>query len=82
MLGSNFEAVQIDASSISLTLISGDDAQTFNLKPQEQTGDGAMSFTSSDEAAFNMIEAEGTEGKLRVEIDGKPFIGSFSHHDH
>ncbi len=82
MLDSDLEGVQIDADSISLTLISGDEAQTFKLMPEQQKGDGASSFTLSDEAAFAMLESEGAEGKLRVEIDGKPFSGSFAHHEH
>ena len=82
LLDGNMEGAQINANSISLTLMTGDDAQTFDLTPQQQTGDGVLSFTISDETAFNMLQAEGTGGKLRVEIDGKPFSGSFDHHDH
>lgn len=82
ILDGKMESHQIKSDSISLTLISGDDAQTFELASQEQTAGGHSSFTLSDEAAFDMLEAEGTEGKLRVEIDGKPFTGSFDHHHH
>lgn len=82
LLDGNMQSVQVDADSVSLTLISGDDAQTFKLLPDQQTDDGVSSFTLLDETAFDLWEAEGTEGKLRVEIDGKPFSGSFAHHDH
>ena len=82
LLNGKMERTQVDTGSISLTLMSGDDAQTFDLTPQLQTGDGFLSFTISNQAAFEMLEAEGTEGKLRIEIDGTPFTGTFMHHDH
>ncbi len=82
MLDAELQSLPIDAKTISLTLISGDDAQSFELLPQQQTDGGSSSFTISSETAFDLLESEGTSGKLRVEIDGKSFTGSFAHHEH
>jgi len=82
LLNGEMEDHKIDATAISLTLVSGDDAQTFELITATKDGDEGSSFTIKDEAAFELIEAEGTEGKLRVEIDGKPYTGTFAHHEH
>ena len=79
MLDSDLKDLEIDAPSISLTLMLGEEIKTFKLIAAE--GDGSY-FTIKDEMAFEMIETDGTEGKLRVEIDGKPFTGSFAHQDH
>ncbi len=82
ILDGELKNLKIDAPTISLTLISGDQSKTFELESAGKPNDQGASFTVKDHAAFEMIETEGTEGKLRVSIDGKPYTGTFMHRDH
>ena len=82
MLGGEMEDLKISASSISLTLMSDDGAKTFEMPSVSKEGDAGSSFSIEDETAFEMLESGGTVGKLRIEIDGKPFMGTFEHHEH
>jgi len=72
---------KISAETISLTLMAGDAAETFELAAGTESGKGS-SYTISDETAFDMLESSGTVGKLRVTIDDKPYMGTFEHDEH
>lgn len=82
ILDGKMKNLKINAETASLTLISGDGAQTFELVEVGKDDDQGSSFSVKDETAFELIKTDGVEGKLRVSIDGKPFTGTFKHHDH
>lgn len=76
MLDADMKPMPIEQTSISLTLMQIGESKTFEL-----AGDGSK-FSLSDESMLEMLEEEGTQGKLRVMIDGTPLTGTFSHHEH
>jgi hypothetical protein len=83
IMDGHMKPLTIQEPSISLVLTADSETKTFELTGATPPG-GSSEFTSSDEAMMTMIEKEGVTGKLRVNIDGKPFTGTFDHegHDH
>ena len=80
MLDGDLKDLKIDSETISLTLISGDDSKTFEMTDAKQKSGEGSSFVIKDKAAFALIETDGVEGKLRVNIAGKPYNGVFEDH--
>lgn len=84
IMDKDLKPLSIDAATINLTLIAGDKTDSFDLTA---TSDGGSSeFSSGDEKMMALIDAKGVTGKIRANIEGKPFTGSFTHnhdgHDH
>lgn len=82
MLDGNLKSKKIDAPTISLTLINGETAQLFEVVASSGATETGTSFVLTDPSAFELIETEGVQGKVRVLIDGKPYRGTFAGHDH
>lgn len=82
MLDGDLKPLQIDATTISLILIVGDNAETFEAAAQESSNVEEAFFVIDDASAFELIETAGVQGKLRVTIEGQPYSGTFDGHDH
>lgn len=80
MMDSHMEPLTLNEASISLVLTAGDKTETFELLASQPGG--SAEFSSNDAKMMEMIEGEAVKGKLRVNIDGKPFSGAFDHHGH
>ncbi len=80
MLDGHLQPVSIDASSIQLVMITGDQTRTFELLASQPAG--SSEFRSSDPDLTELLETDGVQGKLRVTINDTPFSGVFDHHDH
>ena len=80
MLDSHMESLTLNEPSIDLVLTENDVTESFVLTAI-QTG-GSSEFVSSDEAMLELFKDKTVKGKLRVNIEGKPFSGSFDHHPH
>ena len=80
MMDSHMEQLSLNAASITLVLTAGDQTEAFELLAS-QSG-GSSEFSSDDAKMMEMIEGEDVKGKLRVNIVGKPFSGTFDHHKH
>ena len=80
MMDSHMETLTLNESSISLVLTAADKTETFELLGTQPGG--SASFSSNDANMMAMIEGEEVKGKIRVNIDGKPFSGAFDHHGH
>jgi len=80
LMDSHMEPLTVDEATISLVMTVGDDTQSFDLKGTQPGG--SDEFSSDDAKLMEMIEAEEATGKLRVQIEGTPFSGSFDHHGH
>ena len=80
MMDSHMEPLTLKESSISLVLTAGDKTETFELLGIQPGG--SASFSSNDAKLMAMIEGEDVKGKVRVNIDGKPYSGAFEHHGH
>ncbi len=80
MMDNHMEPLVVKQPSISLVLTVGEQTTTFELPGANP--EGSTEFSSSDETMMSMIDAKAVKGKLRVTIDGKPFTGTFDHHDH
>ena len=80
MMDSHMEPLSLNTDSINLDLTAGDKTETFELLASQPGG--SSEFSSNDAKMMEMIEGEEVKGKLRVNIDGKPFSGAFDHHGH
>ncbi|MFP6677028.1 MAG: hypothetical protein VB878_18230 [Pirellulaceae bacterium] len=84
ILDKDQKPLSISASSISLSLNSNGESQSFELATAGE-GENAKSdrFNSTDKALFEILEQPGDlTGKLRVTIDGTPYVGNIDHHAH
>ncbi len=79
MLDGDMKPNSIDEATVSLTLTAGDSTKSYELA---SGGQGNSQFVSSEAELISMLDAEGTEGKLRATIGGTPYTGAISHHDH
>jgi len=78
-------AVPIEAKEVTVNLVVGGKPSQFTLSaaPQESDPAGKASrFQLADEKLCDGLDAEGTTGRLNLEIAGKPFTGEVAHHDH
>ena len=80
LMDSQLKPFKLKASSISLMLTTGNQTETFEL--QANRNGGSSEFSSADGKMMEMIGREHATGKLRVMIDGKPYNGTFDHHEH
>lgn len=80
MLDADMKPMEHDAESVTLVLTAGDNTGTFKLSANASGGPGE--YTSQEPGLFKLLDVEGAAGKLRTDIGGKPFTGSFEHHAH
>ena len=80
MMDGQLEPLSLDAASINLILTAGDKTEAFELLASQPGG--SPEFSSNEAKMMEMIKGEDVKGKLRVNIDGKPFSGVFDHHKH
>lgn len=80
MLDADMKPMKHDAESVTLVLTAGGDTVTFKLSAN--TGGGPGEYTSQEPGLFKLLDAAGATGKVRTDIGGKPFTGSFEHHAH
>lgn len=80
LMDSHMEPLVTDESSISLVLTSGDKTETFDLSAKEPGS--SSEYSSNDAKMMEMIEGAEVKGKIRINIDGKPYSGAFDHHSH
>jgi hypothetical protein len=80
------KAVAIDSADITIKLKHDGEPEQFKLaaSPQDDDVEGTASRFVSEEAELaEDLDAEGTEPRLAVTIDGKPYSGKIVHeHDH
>lgn len=84
ILDTHMEELTIDQPSISLSLTADGTSNTFELPAVKSNGaTGSSRFETSDKALFQVLEQHGdVTGKLRVTIDGTPYVGTLDHHEH
>jgi hypothetical protein len=80
MMDSHMEPLTLNEASINLVLMAGDKTESFELLASQPGG--SAEFSSNDAKMMEMIKSEDAKGKLRVNIDGKPYSGAFDHHGH
>jgi hypothetical protein len=79
------KAVPIPAKQVILNLRSGGKPQQFSLTAASQAGDpeGASSaFRVTNRQLCQALDAQGSSGRLNVEIDGKVYVGKLGGHAH
>jgi len=77
--------VQIEAKELTLNLLSAGKPQQFRLAAQPEATDPAgtsSAFSSKSEELCEALDANGTTGRLSVEIQGKAFVGTIAQHAH
>lgn len=78
------KAVPIVAKKLTLNMVAAGKPQQFHLaaKPQEGDPEGLSSaFSATDKALCQVLDAEGTKGRMNVEIGGKVYVGEVGGHD-
>jgi len=75
ILDKELKEMKTEQTSVTLMLTANGKNESFEL-----TGDGTM-FSASSPAMLELLEADGSTGKIRVNIDGKPMSGVFSDHE-
>lgn len=80
MLDGNLKGIKIDADIMQLTLFSNDTNETFDASPDRDSKGDAALFVIDNEIALEMIETKGMQGKIRVNLEGQPYTGSFNAH--
>jgi hypothetical protein len=77
------DAVPIDAKEVTINLLHDGKPEQFALKAEPQSGDGegkASKFVSEDAELVADLDAEKTEPRLSVTINGTPYTGEIHHH--
>jgi len=84
ILDGDLKETTIDAETIAFLVTAGGATQTFDLPAANAAEGKASQFVAADSQLFHMLHDHGeVEGKLRVSIDGTPYLGEFDHHgDH
>lgn len=85
ILDTHMEELAIGQPSLSLSLTANGASHTFELTAVTAAGaTGSSRFESADKGLFQMLDQHGdVAGKLRVTIDGTPYVGTLDHdHDH
>ena len=83
ILDSHMKELAIDASPLSLTVTVEGEAKTFELAAANAVDGKASRFDASGNELFHAFEDhEEVEGKLRVTINGTPYVGAIDHHGH
>jgi hypothetical protein len=84
--GSAKQAVPIDAPAVTINVKHASGADQFPLKAQPDASDpeGRSSrFVSNDAKLARLLDAEGTEARLMLKIEGKSYNGLVAHeHEH
>lgn len=72
----------VDSADVKVALVvtAGDATRNFALQRSEDGGPGE--FETGDSALIEMLDHESVEMKFRVSIEGKPYLGNYSHHHH
>lgn len=82
ILSEDLESKPIAAGSLTLNLKSGDEPTSYELSADEETADGTSSFSSADEALFELFKGHKfSEGQVSIDVDGTPIVGRFKHAD-
>ena len=84
ILDGNMKELAIAEPTISLALTADDESKTFELRASAEAGStGSSKFVAADAGLFQMLEEHGdATGKLRVSINGTPYVGALDHRDH
>lgn len=78
----DFNEMPIDEPSIVMNLIVDGNPKTFALTAAGANGGKASRFDSADRGLFEALHEHEASGKLRVTINGNPYVGVVEHHDH
>lgn len=82
ILDKDMKELAIGEAAISLTLTVGDKTQTYEMAAAGE-GETRSEFASADKSLFESFEHHGEiSGKLRVTINGTPYVGAIDHHEH
>lgn len=84
LLDSHMHELAIGESSILLNLTFNGQTTSYELAAYVAGNEtGSSKFIASDMALFHALESHGdVSGKLRVTIDGVPYVGLLTHHAH
>ncbi len=84
ILDAQLNEVVVDQPSLLISLTADGASNSFELLAAKSDGAaGSSRFESSDKDLFQALAQYGdVTGKLRVTIDGTPYVGTLDHHDH
>ncbi len=84
ILDTHMESLAIEQPSVSLSLTADGSSKTFELNAvAADAASGGSRFETADKELFQMLESHGeVTGKLRVTIEGAPYVGTLDHHEH
>ncbi len=80
ILDGQLKPVTSTALQVTLVLTADGATRSFELSASEEGEPGT--FESAESELLEMLDHESVVGKFRVSIDDKPYLGSFTHHDH
>lgn len=81
ILDKDIKELAIKQQAITMNLMVAGEAKTFELVAMDATDGTASQFGLIDAALVEALHEHEVSGKLRVTIDGTPFIGKIEHHD-
>lgn len=79
------KAVPIVAKKLTLNLLAAGKPKQFHLAAKPQEGDpkdSSSAFAVTDKGLCEILDTEGSKGRLNVEIGGKVYAGEVSGHGH
>ena len=83
ILDAHMKELAIAERSIFLNLTSGGETTAYEMVAAADGQSANHSrFESTDKALFRVLEHDEISGKLRVTIEGVPYIGRIAHHHH
>jgi hypothetical protein len=84
ILDSEMNELAVQQEAIGLTFVVEGHPTAFQLAAVDNgQGSGASRFESSDKLLFELLEHSAElEGKIRVTIEGVPYVGGIHHHGH
>ena len=84
ILDAHLQELAIEQPAVTLSLAGDGSPKSFELAAVAQDGGPRSSrFESSDAGLFQKFKQDrDVKGKLRVTIEGTPYVGKIEHHDH
>ena len=82
ILGKDIQELSIEANKLSMSLMVEGQPKSFELTAANATAGKASRFDAADASLFEALHDHEASGKLRVTINGTPYVANVEHHDH
>ncbi len=82
ILDGELQELAIDPSPVTLSLTIDGQVRSFELASATDGKEKTSRFTTADRELFQALHEHGASGKIRVSIDGAPYVGVWQQHHH